>query len=139
MEVVRSARYHGFKFLPAAAAALKSITKSAALLNAWLASCSLFPSHAENVTNATVLANYFVTTGLMDSDTEMSGTKRPSSSLESLRRKKFKLSELPISSAQRTAIDNLLYSFKKKGGFDSLRKEVWAKFNGSVCYYYTRS
>ncbi|KAM5504731.1 hypothetical protein McanMca71_003483 [Microsporum canis] len=64
-------------------------------------------------------------------DADMAGVKRVGSSMESLRRKKFKLSELPISTAQRTAIDNLLYSFKKKGGFDAVRKEVWAKFNDS--------
>ncbi|EEP78521.1 predicted protein [Uncinocarpus reesii 1704] len=65
------------------------------------------------------------------SDIEMAGTKRPSDEIENVYRKKFKTSELPISSAQRAAIDSLLYSFKKKGGFDAIRKKIWAEFNGS--------
>lgn len=69
---------------------------------------------------------------MAETETEGAGVKRVGSSMESLRRKKFKLSELPISTAQRTTIENLLYSFKKKGGFDAVRKEVWAKFNDSV-------
>ncbi|EGD97664.1 prostatic spermine-binding protein [Trichophyton tonsurans CBS 112818] len=68
---------------------------------------------------------------MAEAETEGAGMKRAGSSMESLRRKKFKLSELPISTAQRTTIENLLYSFKKKGGFDAVRKEVWAKFNDS--------
>ncbi|EFE29791.1 uncharacterized protein ARB_03132 [Trichophyton benhamiae CBS 112371] len=68
---------------------------------------------------------------MAEAETEGAGVKRVGSSMESLRRKKFKLSELPISTAQRTTIENLLYSFKKKGGFDAVRKEVWAKFNDS--------
>lgn len=52
--------------------------------------------------------------------------------LEALRRKKFRASELPISASQRAAVDNLLYLFKKKGGFDSARKQIWAGFNESV-------
>lgn len=52
--------------------------------------------------------------------------------LEVVRRKKFRASELPISASQRAAVDNLLYLFKKKGGFDLARKQIWAGFNGSV-------
>lgn len=66
------------------------------------------------------------------SDTEVAGTKRPSPEAENVHRKKFKLSELPISASQRAAIDSLLYSFKKKGGFDTARKKLWAGFNESV-------
>lgn len=65
-------------------------------------------------------------------DTEMTGTKRSSPDVENVQRKKFKTSELPISASQRAAIDNLLYSFKKKGGFDAARKKIWAAFNESV-------
>ncbi|KAF3483196.1 uncharacterized protein GIQ15_02520 [Arthroderma uncinatum] len=68
---------------------------------------------------------------MAETDIDMSGAKRVGSSMESLRRKKFKLSELPVSTTQRATIDNLLYFFKKKGGFDAVRKEVWAKFNDS--------
>ncbi|KAL1954484.1 hypothetical protein VTO42DRAFT_1126 [Malbranchea cinnamomea] len=51
--------------------------------------------------------------------------------LEILGRKKFKASELPISTAQRAAVDSLLCKFKKRGGFDITRKQIWAGFNES--------
>ena len=47
-------------------------------------------------------------------------------------RKRFKTSELPLTSGQRSSIDALLHTFKKKGGFDVLRKKVWAGFNDDV-------
>ncbi|KAI2295304.1 hypothetical protein LOZ03_001171 [Ophidiomyces ophidiicola] len=65
------------------------------------------------------------------SEIEMIGAKRSHEETEDIHRKKFKASELPITSAQRNAIDNLLYSFKKKGGFDNARKKIWAEFNES--------
>ncbi|OWP06209.1 hypothetical protein B2J93_4330 [Marssonina coronariae] len=40
-------------------------------------------------------------------------------------RKKLKTSDIPLSSATRQSIDELAYKFKKKGGYDSLRKQVW--------------
>lgn len=60
------------------------------------------------------------------------GTKRPSIDMESLKRKKFRADDLPISASQHAAIDKLLHSFKKKGGFDSIRKQIWAEFNDGV-------
>ena len=69
---------------------------------------------------------------MADSDVEMTGMKRPAVDMESLQHKKFKSSELPLSATQRASIDNLLYSFKKKGCFDSVRKKIWAEFNESV-------
>ncbi|KAJ6152394.1 hypothetical protein N7497_006713 [Penicillium chrysogenum] len=39
--------------------------------------------------------------------------------IESVKRKKFKTDDLPLSAAQHAVIDKLLHSFKKKGGFDS--------------------
>ncbi|KAL2005998.1 hypothetical protein VTN00DRAFT_9652 [Thermoascus crustaceus] len=62
-------------------------------------------------------------------DVKTTGTKRPALDIESLQRKKFKTSELPLSAAQRAAIDNLLYTFKKRGDFDNVRKTIWAEFN----------
>lgn len=44
---------------------------------------------------------------------------------------RFKLSELPVARDKRVIIDNLNYAFKKKGGFDSLRKKIWAEFASS--------
>lgn len=61
------------------------------------------------------------------------GDKRPTLDIESLQRKKFKTSELPLTKEQHAAIDGLLVAFKKKGGFDSVRKKVLAAFNESVC------
>lgn len=61
------------------------------------------------------------------------GTERSFVDLESLKRKKFKAEDLPLSAAQHAAIDKILHSFRKKGGFDSVRKEIWAEFNDGVC------
>jgi hypothetical protein len=47
-------------------------------------------------------------------------------------RKKLKASELPLSSVTRGAIEDLAHKFKKKGNYDSLRKQVWKEFKGSV-------
>lgn len=59
-------------------------------------------------------------------------TQRPSLDIESLKRKKFKAEDLPLTATQNAAIDKLLHSFKKKGGFDSMRKQIWAEFNEGV-------
>lgn len=48
-------------------------------------------------------------------------------------RKKLRPSELPLSQAQRTAIDNLAHTFRKKGHYDSIRKDLLAQFEASVC------
>jgi hypothetical protein len=59
----------------------------------------------------------------------------PSSESDAVARpvaKKFKASDLPLPSATRTAIEGLAHSFKKKGGYDSIRKQVWEKFEASV-------
>lgn len=47
-------------------------------------------------------------------------------------RKKLKTSDLPLASATRAAIEGLAHTFKKKGGYDSLRKQVWDDLEGSV-------
>ena len=43
-------------------------------------------------------------------------------------RKRIKLSELPLTPAQRSTIDGLVLTIKKKGDFDTLRKKIWARF-----------
>ncbi|KAI1341961.1 hypothetical protein F5Y15DRAFT_373768, partial [Xylariaceae sp. FL0016] len=53
----------------------------------------------------------------------------------SLAPRKFKASDLPLPSATRSAIENLAHSFKKKGGYDAIRKQVWEKFAQSVCRF----
>jgi hypothetical protein len=53
--------------------------------------------------------------------------------IQSVKQKKFKADDLPLSAAQHAVIDKLLHSFKKKGGFDSVRKQIWADFNDGVC------
>ncbi|KAI7519494.1 hypothetical protein KC331_g20671, partial [Hortaea werneckii] len=47
-------------------------------------------------------------------------------------RKKPKISELPLSSAQRNSIDGMLHTFKKKGEFDALRKKAFQQYNESA-------
>ncbi|KAL8833339.1 MAG: hypothetical protein Q9170_004328 [Blastenia crenularia] len=46
-------------------------------------------------------------------------------------RKRFKTSELPLNATQRSTIDSLLHTIKKKGEFDALRKKVWSQFGQS--------
>jgi hypothetical protein len=67
-------------------------------------------------------------------DVQVENKKRASVGIDSVKRKKFKADDLPLSGAQHAAIDKLLHSFKKKGGFDSVRKKIWAEFNEGVCY-----
>jgi hypothetical protein len=50
-------------------------------------------------------------------------------------RKKLKTSDLPLTSTTRSAIENLAHTFKKKGGYDALRKQVWEKFEATVSSY----
>ena len=50
----------------------------------------------------------------------------------SLPRKRFKATELPLSPSQRSVIDGILHTFKKKGEFDALRKQVWNQYSESV-------
>ncbi|KAI0167364.1 complex proteins associated with Set1p component shg1-domain-containing protein [Pestalotiopsis sp. NC0098] len=45
--------------------------------------------------------------------------------------RKFKASDLPLTTATRTAIEGLAHSFKKQGGYDAIRKQVWDKFEAS--------
>ena len=52
---------------------------------------------------------------------------------ELLPRKRFKTSELPINANQKSTIDGILHTIKKKGEYDLLRKKVWSQFEESVC------
>ncbi|KAL4899504.1 complex proteins associated with Set1p component shg1-domain-containing protein [Aspergillus multicolor] len=61
---------------------------------------------------------------------QVNGLKRPSIDVERFQqRKKYKTEELPLTAAQREAIEDLLHSFKKKGGFDHIRKKIWSEFH----------
>lgn len=46
--------------------------------------------------------------------------------------RKVKASDLPLPSATRAAIESLAHSFKKEGAYDTIRKQVWDKFEASV-------
>lgn len=52
--------------------------------------------------------------------------------------KRFKTAELPLTSAQRSTIDGLLHTIKKKGEYDAFRKRVWSRFAESVSAEYER-
>lgn len=71
-------------------------------------------------TNTTMAAA--VNLGIMD---EISDFQLPP-------RKKPKTSDLPLSSAQRSSIEGMLHTFKKKGDFDSLRKKAFQQYNESA-------
>jgi hypothetical protein len=49
--------------------------------------------------------------------------------------RKYKASDLPLPSATRAAIDSLVHSFKKKGDYDAIRKQVWGRFEATVCSF----
>jgi hypothetical protein len=51
-------------------------------------------------------------------------------------RKKLKTSDLLLTSAQRGAVEGLAHTFKKKGGYDSLRKGVWEDLEKSVGFVF---
>ena len=53
-------------------------------------------------------------------------------------RRKFKASDLPLTPVQRSSIDSLLHTIKKKGEFDALRKKVWSQYADSVSLYRTQ-
>lgn len=61
----------------------------------------------------------------------MASTIQPNIPAEPVR-KKLKTSDLPLSSATRSAVESLAHTFKKKGGYDALRKQVWEKFEATV-------
>ncbi|KAG9246487.1 complex proteins associated with Set1p component shg1-domain-containing protein [Calycina marina] len=46
-------------------------------------------------------------------------------------RKRLKTSDLPLASATRNAIEGLSHTYKKKGGYDSLRQQVWQELENS--------
>ena len=47
-------------------------------------------------------------------------------------RKKLKLNDLPISPSKRSSIESLLHTFRKKGEYDAMRKQIFAQFESSV-------
>lgn len=47
-------------------------------------------------------------------------------------RKKLRPSELPLSQTKRSAIDNLVHTFKRKGQYDHIRKELMAQYSSGV-------
>ena len=73
-----------------------------------------------------------LTTSATMADVAMTDTPLdPSSTTPFSLRPRFKISDLPLIKDQRTTIDALLLKFKKQGGYDSLRKQVWASYNTS--------
>ncbi|KAJ2992525.1 hypothetical protein NUW58_g2142 [Xylaria curta] len=58
-------------------------------------------------------------------------TPAPLNGITPLAPRKFKASDLPLPSTTRSAIEGLAHSFKKKGGYDAIRKQVWEKFEQS--------
>ncbi|KXJ93213.1 complex proteins associated with Set1p component shg1-domain-containing protein, partial [Microdochium bolleyi] len=62
---------------------------------------------------------------------EQSDATPVAGSAAALAPRQFKASDLPLTSATRSAIESLAHSFKKKGGYDAIRKEVWEKFEAS--------
>lgn len=59
----------------------------------------------------------------MTSDHESSEIPQP---------KRYKISELPLTQAQRGVIDGLVHTIKKKGLYDKLRKDLLEQYRESV-------
>lgn len=78
---------------------------------------------------AAAVANATPVTGGQSADADSSMPDAPAASQP----RKFKASELPLTSATRSAIEGLAHAFKKKGGYDTTRKNVWETFEASVC------
>ena len=68
----------------------------------------------------------------MAAATEVATIKRLSEEESHSQRKRFKISELPLSPSQKSTIDSLLHTIKKKGEYDALRKRVWDQYVESV-------
>lgn len=81
---------------------------------------------------AAVVANATATpaTGGQSANPDSNMTEAPTAASQP---RKFKASELPLTSATRSAIEGLAHAFKKKGGYDTTRKNVWETFEASVC------
>ena len=54
-------------------------------------------------------------------------------------RKKLKVSDLPISQTKRAAIDNLMNTFRKKGPFDQIRRDIYSHFEADVSAFSRRA
>ena len=66
---------------------------------------------------------------------ETAALKRPIEALEAFeiaKPKRFKVSELPLSSSQKSAIDGLVHTIKKSGIYDKRRHHIIAQYNESV-------
>lgn len=66
---------------------------------------------------------------------EAIASKRPFEEIaepDVLPRKRFKISELPLSSTKKSTIDGLIHKIKKKGSYDNLRRKVWTLFDQAV-------
>ena len=48
--------------------------------------------------------------------------------------KRYKVSELPLTQAQRSDIDGLVHTIKKKGLYDNLRRDVMKQYVESVTH-----
>lgn len=59
-------------------------------------------------------------------------TSAPEQSAANPPARKYKASDLPLPSATRGAIESLANGFKKKGDYDSIRKQIWESFETSV-------
>lgn len=64
--------------------------------------------------------------------------KMPPNGIAEPPRKKLKTSDLPLASATRASIEGLAHTFKKKGGYDSLRKQIWEDLEKSVSTLHLR-
>ena len=64
--------------------------------------------------------------------TELLPTKRTLDDAVLPQPRRFKASDLPLSSTQRASIENLSNMIKKKGEFDILRKKIWSLYADSV-------
>lgn len=68
---------------------------------------------------------------------EINNSKRPleaGQDLATVARKKPKLSELPLSQAQRSAIESLVDTFRRKGEYDAIKSLVRTQYESDVSF-----
>lgn len=78
-----------------------------------------------------IVREYWESMADLDTSNSIEGS-RDEGGTASVLKKKYRVSELPLSSSQKSTIDGLVHTIKKKGIYDTLRKQVWAQYSDGV-------
>ena len=73
---------------------------------------------------------------------EIDNSKRPleaGEDVSNIARKKPKLSDLPLSQVQRSAIESLVDTFRRKGEYDAIKSLVRTQYESDVSFIHHRT